>query len=48
MQRKNVAAALEAVGIIVAAVGGFTVAPVAGFGVLGAGLILFGLATERG
>ena len=46
--RSLIATALEAAGVVCGAVAGFTVSLAAGFGVLAVGLVLFGLALERG
>ena len=46
--RERVATLLEAVGVGVCSAAGFTVSATVGLGVLGVGLVLFGLAVERG
>lgn len=48
MHRSQIAAALQAAGIIAGAAAGFTVDVAVGLAVLAVGLILFGLAVERG
>lgn len=47
MKRKVIAALLELAGIGSVSVAGFTVATALGWLVVGIGLIMFGLATER-
>lgn len=46
--RSKLATALEAAGVVCGAAAGFSVSFAAGFGVLAVGLVLFGLAVERG
>lgn len=45
--RDQIATALQALGVTSLTVAGFTISAAVGFGVAGAGLILFGLAVER-
>lgn len=45
--RKRVAASLQVAGGVSAALAGFLMSPVAGFLILGAGLVVFGIAVER-
>lgn len=45
--RSRIAAALEAIGVCLISVAGFTVSVGLGLLVAGAGLVLFGLAVER-
>lgn len=46
--RERVATVLQAAGVTAGTVSGFTVSDTAGFAVLAVGLLLFGLAVERG
>lgn len=46
--REKIATALEAAGVLAGTAAGFTVSAGAGLGVLAVGLVLFGLAVERG
>ena len=48
MLREKIATALEAAGVGAGAAAGFTVNVTVGLGVLCVGLVLFGLAVERG
>lgn len=45
--RQRIATALEAVGAVLLVAAGFMVAPAAGVGVVGVGLVAFGIAVER-
>lgn len=46
--RERVATVLEAAGVTTCAAAGFSVSVTVGLAILGVGLVLFGLAVERG